>query len=212
MAARQGCWAFTKPQPENYPSVCLDVGVGQVWMLALEKNWFAFQQEFSVLGWQALDLVKHLLLFPKLHSLSITVNFTDDPPWVWRGFQDLEDQPFCSGCKSAQTHLLTWNQPFGSSSFCDVFLGSSNYMSPKGMKCSTKWVSERREVSPWQAAWSISVVVNSSAMSYLWLVDFKLQCNRWWWCPSGIYRWPYSRTDDGDSFLGKKCSVTVICR
>lgn len=113
---------------------------------------------------------------------------------------------------SADSFTKHETNPLAALHFVMSSWGSSNYMSPKWMKCSTKWVSESGEVSLWQAAWRISVVVNSSAMSYLWLVDFNLQCNRWWWCPSGIYRWPYSRTDDGDSFLGKKCSVTLICR
>lgn len=89
-------------------------------------------------------------------------------------------------------------------------LGSCDYRLSKWMKCSAKWVAESIEVSLCWAAWSISAVTNCSATSYLWLVHFKLQCDRWWWCPSGICRWPSSRRiDDGGLWPDKKCSIIL---
>lgn len=40
----------------------------------------------SLLGWQALNVIKCLLIFSKLHSLFISVNFTDDLTLsrIWR--------------------------------------------------------------------------------------------------------------------------------
>lgn len=204
------------PQQKNHPPVWLDASITQVWILALQRNWLEFQQESSVLGWQALDLIKCLLPFPKLHSLSICRILLMTPTCIWKGFQDLEGHPLCSGAHE----LIPWLTNHEINALATLHfmassrdrLGSSNHRWCKWGKCSPKWVSESIEVSLCWATWSLSVVASSSATSCLWLVHFKLQCDRWWWCPNGICRWPYSRTDDGDSLLDEKCFVTFIGR
>ena len=85
--AREGMFlSYHGPSTGELSSCLVSCGYWASIILALERNWLQFQQEFSVLpvSWKAPDLIKYLLLFSQLYSLSIPMSFTDDPTYIWK--------------------------------------------------------------------------------------------------------------------------------